>query len=777
MSPLTVYDSIGRPKGSGGSAIMLDVWHTIGNAGEPAFGTGWGAQAGKSVQFRKDPFGKVMVRGAFRSTLSWAFTPPTNNVLFTLPVGYRPVIDWQFKILTIEPSGANSSALHVVGLVSAADGTVALTGQLGASGPTGASGTYVIVDEIDFDTGSVASLPTGPPGPPGPPGGNSTVLMDTWHSVGAAGEPAFQNGWVNYDNNSAAPGPAPQRNVRFRKYPDGRVALAGLIKASGTNAFQTVFTLPVGYRPTTNASAYNPMFGNSVAYGFTQFTVYPNGNVEIHGTVGYCYLDGIEFDTETVTAIPTGPKGDKGDTGGNATVPIEDWRVVGASGQPAFENGWTNYLNAYAVAAFRKMPDGTVRLRGTVKSGSIATTIFTLPAGYRPANGVLTPAVVNFVGAAYSASGIAIMPDGRVNHQGGSGSNAQCWIDVSFMAEDVPVTQMPTGPIGPQGPPGNSVTVPMDIWHLVGAAGEPAFANANWKNYGSGTTAVGFRKDPLGRVFLKGALGVQTAQIGTGTNIFVLPAGYRPPTNLIFDARTASGASDTNARVDVLADGSVLFQNIGTSGPAPVGILISLDGLFFDTEAVTAMPTGPMGPTGPAGPLVNVLPGGAADGQECFYAADLANGVFWHLKFVQSIGRWVVVGGSPLVAETLAAQGAVTSTTYVNLTPALTLPLVGIYDVTIYSGGAGCEGPAGQTGSISYKIGAAAAVDADACVIRNEAAGSNNWVSISSTRRKTIAVAGTVLQTQAKRDLTGNFYWNGNGAWPYGIRAMPVMIG
>jgi hypothetical protein len=61
-----------------------------------------------------------------------------------------------------------------------------------------------------------------------------------WHNVGAADEPAFQNGWVNFDT-------AQYPGAKFRKDAHGFVHLEGMVK-SGTAA--TIYTLPIGYRPT-----------------------------------------------------------------------------------------------------------------------------------------------------------------------------------------------------------------------------------------------------------------------------------------------------------------------------------------------------------------------------------------------------------------------------------------------------------------------------------------------------------------------------------------------
>ncbi len=92
-----------------------------------------------------------------------------------------------------------------------------------------------------------------------------------------------------------------------------------------------------------------------------------------------------------------GPKGEKGDKGapGSPVPAPEAFREVGASGQPAFENGWTNFGGAqYESTGFYKDPLGVVHLKGTIQGGSVAT-VFTLPAGYRPAKSQFFPVVAN----------------------------------------------------------------------------------------------------------------------------------------------------------------------------------------------------------------------------------------------------------------------------------------------------------------------------------------------------------------------------------------------
>ena len=62
-------------------------WHYVGEAGEPAFGTGWeNNQSDYNLAFRVREAGIVDIQGFIRVT-----SPPASTVdVFTLPVGYRP---------------------------------------------------------------------------------------------------------------------------------------------------------------------------------------------------------------------------------------------------------------------------------------------------------------------------------------------------------------------------------------------------------------------------------------------------------------------------------------------------------------------------------------------------------------------------------------------------------------------------------------------------------------------------------------------------------------
>lgn len=101
------------------------------------------------------------------------------------------------------------------------------------------------------------------------------------HLVGASGEVAFQNSWVNFGGTNAS--------ASYYKDSLGRVYLKGTIKtgASGT----TAFTLPAGYRP--QEAEIFPVVANG-AFGLV--TVNPDGTVVVStGSSTYTTLSGINY--------------------------------------------------------------------------------------------------------------------------------------------------------------------------------------------------------------------------------------------------------------------------------------------------------------------------------------------------------------------------------------------------------------------------------------------------------------------------------------------------
>ena len=90
-------------------------------------------------------------------------------------------------------------------------------------------------------------------------------------------------------------------------------------------------------------------------------------------------------------AAPTGAAGGAltGSYPNPGLAPPEAWHEIGAAGEPAFQNGWTNEdPSGEVTAAFYKDPWGVVHLKGLVASGSNGL-IFALPAAYRPSKNLI----------------------------------------------------------------------------------------------------------------------------------------------------------------------------------------------------------------------------------------------------------------------------------------------------------------------------------------------------------------------------------------------------
>jgi hypothetical protein len=74
--------------GPAGPLVTIEAWHEVGAGGEPAFEAGWRNQdsvGSSTAAFYKDPFEIVHLKGYISGT---SFNP--ENVIFTLPEGYRP---------------------------------------------------------------------------------------------------------------------------------------------------------------------------------------------------------------------------------------------------------------------------------------------------------------------------------------------------------------------------------------------------------------------------------------------------------------------------------------------------------------------------------------------------------------------------------------------------------------------------------------------------------------------------------------------------------------
>ena len=107
---------------------------------------------------------------------------------------------------------------------------------------------------------------------------------------------------------------------------------------------------------------------------------------------------------------------------------IENWREVGAAGNPDFEGTWVNFdTGAHTKAAFYKDPFNIVHIKGLVKSGTLDTTIFTLPTEYIPTEAYI------FAGqeTATTSCRLYVNSDGTIVTVGATSVLAQA-INISF---------------------------------------------------------------------------------------------------------------------------------------------------------------------------------------------------------------------------------------------------------------------------------------------------------------------------------------------------------
>jgi len=126
--------------------------------------------------------------------------------------------------------------------------------------------------------------------------------FDSWHAVGAAGEPAFQNSWQSF----GAPFEAPA----FRFDPFGQIELKGLIKKVSVAApavNEIMFTLPTNYRP-ANQRGFGTAAGDNTSNVHGRVDVDSSGNVRwVTGAAtnagSFQFLDDIRFEPSSATQI------------------------------------------------------------------------------------------------------------------------------------------------------------------------------------------------------------------------------------------------------------------------------------------------------------------------------------------------------------------------------------------------------------------------------------------------------------------------------------------
>lgn len=112
----------------------------------------------------------------------------------------------------------------------------------------------------------------------------------------------------------------------------------------------------------------------------------------------------------------------------------ENWKLIGAAGQPGFQSGFENCPSGwgYNSAGFFRDKNGIVHLRGLVR-GPLNSTVFQLPAGYTPARNELF-AVMSAGSGSHSWSRLTVQSNGVVLFQHNGGPDWYCLDGITFRA-------------------------------------------------------------------------------------------------------------------------------------------------------------------------------------------------------------------------------------------------------------------------------------------------------------------------------------------------------
>ena len=250
-----------------------------------------------------------------------------------------------------------------------------------------------------------------------PPSGASNTTNNFWivQDLGFSESNGMRRLWQLTLNPPSAPSVRYWERARYGNVWGRWQESTNLHRSFRINAAATPPTATVVYLDPLSGTAFTDISGNQVSAAVAGTSV-EQELTSISGNPGvWRRIDTNNFTYDAVDSTVT-----------------EAWRIVGATGQPAFIGAWAAWTSApYTTVRFRRVGK-TVEIQGLVTGGAAGTTggnIFELPEGYRPS--------ARLVKLGIATDGIArfdILDTGIVNLRAflAGGANSYVSLDCTF---------------------------------------------------------------------------------------------------------------------------------------------------------------------------------------------------------------------------------------------------------------------------------------------------------------------------------------------------------
>lgn len=295
----------------------------------------------------------------------------------------------------------------------------------------------------------------------------------------------------------------------------GIVQFKGAISTTSGNTNLVAFVLPLGFRPAKNVVV--PVDMCDATSG--ELAIAPNGVTQV-------ISQGATSSATCFTSLD------------GASFALSTSKFTPLTLRP----GWTEFDNLYRKGAARVV-NGIVHLEGEIKTAGTNPAAFTLPVGFRPSQNVYVLITL----CTGSIGRLDISPSGAVSVEAEGTGN---WWMVKC-----------------------GVSLDGASFALSPASFTALTLQNGWFNapYGTSDAAV---RNISGIVHLKGAI----ASNGTNPYPFVLPAGFRPATQIWISVDLCGG---NNGRLSIQPDGVVTVQQQSGDPFSNATCFTSLDGASF----------------------------------------------------------------------------------------------------------------------------------------------------------------------------------------------------